>query len=177
MEKPYSEILGLPVLAEGVGKVARVTDVLIDTKDGRISAFFVNGGSDLIIAPIDILFFGQAVVISDPEDIIEAEDLIKAKETIQQDIPIVRSRVQTKKGDFLGKVYDYYVDTSFYGLTKIVVYKSFFGLFRTPERIIPAKDIIEIKKDLIIVKNDWAKKFVEQKEEEPLKTFYPDLAS
>lgn len=177
MEKPYSETIGLPLLVEGMGKAGRITDILIDTTDGRIAAFFVSNGHMKIIAPIDIVFFGQAIVVSDFEDIIDADELIKAKETIEKDIFILKSRVETKKGAYLGRVYDYFIDTSFYGLTKIVVYKSYMGLFKTPERIIPAKDIIEIKKGLIIVKNEWATKFAEQKEEEPLKGFYPDLAS
>jgi uncharacterized protein YrrD len=176
MEKPYSEILGIPVLVEGLGKAGRVTDVLIDTKNGSVAAFFMSNGHMQIIAPVDILFFGQVIVIGDFEDIIDAEDLIKAKEVIKEDIGLLNSRVQTKKGEDLGRIHDYFIDTSFYGLTKIVVYKSFLGLLKTPERIIPAKDIVEIKKDLVIVKNEWAKQAVKQKEEE-LKGFYPDLAS
>lgn len=177
MEKPYSEIVGLPLLVEGMGKAGRITDVLIDTKDGRVAAFFVSNGHMKIISPMDILFFGQAVVVSDFEDIIDVDELVKAQEVIKTDIGILKSRVETKKGAFLGKLYDYYIDTSAYGLTKIVVYKSYLGLFKTPERIIPTRDIIEIKKGLVVVKNEWAKKFAEQKAEEPLKGFYPDLAS
>jgi len=177
MEKPYSEIVGLPLLVDGMGKAGRITDVLIDTTDGRVASFFVSTGKMQIISPMDIVFFGQAVVISDFEDIIDPDELIKAKKVIEADIGILKSRVVTKKGAYLGRLFDYFIDTSFYGLTKIVVYKSYFGLFRTPERIIPAKDIIEIKKGLIVVKNEWATKFAEQKDEEPLKGFYPDLAS
>ena len=176
MEKPYSEIIGLPVLIEGLGRASRITDILIDSKNGSIAAFFVAGGRMKIIAPMDILFFGQAVVIGDMEDIIDAEELIKAKQIIEKDIWILGSRVKTKKGEDLGNVHDYYVDTTYFGLTKIVVYKSYFGLFKTPERIIPSADIIDIKKDLIIVKNDWAKEKITAKEE-TVKRLHPDMAA
>jgi len=177
MEKPYSEIIGLPVIVDGLGRAGRITDILIDTSDGRVAAFYLNNSRTKIVAPIDIIFFGQAVIISDFEDIIDAEELIKAKETIERDIWVIQSRVETQKKEYLGKIYDYYIDTSFYGLTKIVVYKSFLGLLKSPERIIPAKDIVKIKKDLVVVKNEWAKETVKQKEEEALKSFYPDMAS
>ncbi|MBN1494995.1 PRC-barrel domain-containing protein [Candidatus Peregrinibacteria bacterium] len=177
MQKPYSEIIGLPVIIEGLGRAGRITDALIDTKDGKVAGFVVNNSLKKIIAPIDILFFGQAVVIGDPEDIIDPSDYIKAKETIEKDIWILHSRVETLKGEYLGKIYDYYLDVSYYGLIKIVVYKSFFGLLKTPERIIPAKDIVRIKKGLVIVKNQWAKQPVKHAQEEPLKNFYPDMAA
>lgn len=163
-------------MIEGVGKIARVTDILIDTLDGKVVAFFVSTGKMKIVAPIDIIFFGQGLVIRDNEDIIDANDLVKVQVTIKRDIRLLKSRVETKKGDFLGNLHDFYIDTKAYGLTKIVVHKSLLGLFKTPDRIIPARDIIEIKKDLVIVKNKWAGKPAEA-EEERVRKLYPDLAS
>lgn len=173
MEKQYSQIIGIPVVAEGVGQLARITDIIIDHKDGKVAAFFVNSGKMKIIAPIDIIFFGQSVIISDVLDIIDADDLLKASEVINDDIRILKSRVETKKGEYLGNIYDYYIDTKGFGLTKIVVYKSYLGLFKTPERVISARDIIEIKKNLVIVKNKCAKNYA-LNEEEKVPKFYPE---
>jgi hypothetical protein len=63
MEKAYSEIIGLPVIIEGVGKITRVTDALINTENGKIVAFFVDSGKNKLIAPIDVLFLGRALII------------------------------------------------------------------------------------------------------------------
>jgi sporulation protein YlmC with PRC-barrel domain len=177
MEKVYSEIIGLPVTVEGVGKIARITDILVDTNDGRVVAFFVNAGKTKIVAPIDIIFFGRGLVIHSAEDIIDTQDLIKATKVIESDIKLLKNRVETKKGEYLGNVYDFYIDTGAFGLTKIVVHhKSFMGFFKTPDRLIPARDIIEIKKGLVIVKNKYSIKRAEEKKKQYSK-LYPDMAS
>lgn len=174
MEKSYSYIVGMPVVAEGIGKIARVTDVIIDHRDGKVAAFFVNSGKMKIITPMDILFFGQTITIGDHEDIIDAHDIIKVDEIIKGDIRVLKNRVETQKGEYLGHVQDYYIDVKGFGLTKILVYKSFLGLFKGTERLISARDIIEIKKGLIVVKNKCAKIFIE--EEEKVTKLYPDVA-
>ncbi len=174
MEKSYSLIIGMPIVVEGIGKVGRITDVIIDYRDGKVAAFFVNNGKLKIITPMDIIFFGQAITISDHEDIIDAQEVIKVDEIIKGDIRILKNRVETQKGDYLGHVQDYYIDVKGFGLTKIVVYKSFLGLFKGSERLIPARDIVEIKKGLIVVKNKWAKTYIE--DEERVTKLYADVA-
>ena len=171
MEKTYSQIVGLPVVVEGLGKVARITDMLIDSDTGKIACFFVNRGKMKIILPSDIIFFGQAAIIGDLDDIIDAEDIIRVTEIIRKDIGFLKSKVQTQKGEYLGQVHDYIVDISFFTLTKIIVYKSFLGLLKTPNLLIPSRDIVKIKKNLIIVKNKCAR------EKEKMPNLYPDLAS
>jgi uncharacterized protein YrrD len=101
--------------------------------------------------------------------------LIKAQEVIKRDISLLKSRVETKKGEYIGNIYDYYIEAVSFGLTKIVVYKSVFGFFKTPSRFIPAQDIIEIKKDLVIVKNKYSMKHAEV--EEGYKKLTPDPAA
>jgi len=174
MEKPYSYIVGLPVVVEGMGKAARITDILIDHRDGKVAAFFVNRGKMKIITPMDILFFGQAVTIGEHEDIIDAQDIVKVWDVVKSDIRILKNRVETKKGEYLGHVQDYYIDVKGFGITKILVYKSLLGLFKGPERLISARHIIEIKKGLIIVDNKCAKK--ETAKEERITKLYPDAA-
>lgn len=174
MEKTYNQIVGAPVVVEGVGKIARITDILIDHKDGKVCCFFVDKGKMKIITPMDIIFFGQVITIHDAEDIIDVQDVIKVQECIESGIRIYKSRVETKKGEYLGNVQDYYVDVKVFGLTKIVVYKSILGLFKSQDRIISARDIIEIKKGLIIVENKCAKVFKEERE--GVTKLYPDAA-
>ena len=174
MEKSYNQIVGAPVIVEGLGKIARITDILIDHNDGKVCCFFVDKGKMKMITPMDILFFGQAITIHDGEDIIDAEDVIKVQNCLESNIRIHKSRVETKKGEYLGNVQNFLINTKAFGLTKIIVYKSFLGLFKSQDRIISARDIIEIKKGLIIVKNKCAKVFDE--EEERVAKLYPDMA-
>lgn len=174
MEKSYNQIIGLPVVVDGVGRIARITDILIDHKDGKVCCFFVDKGKMKIIMPMDILFFGQMVMVHDPEDVIDAEDVIKVQKCVESDIRIHKSRVETKKGEYIGNVQNFLIDVKGFGLTKIIVYKSFLGLFKSQDRTISARDIIEIKKDLIIVKNKCAKVYDE--EEERVRKLSPDMA-
>lgn len=175
MKKAYSEIVGLPVSVEGVGKITRVTDILIDTNNGRVMAFFVSSGKMNIVVPVDILYFGNGLFIHSLEDIIDANDIIKVREVIQNGIKILRSRVETKKGEYIGNVFDYLIDTNLYSLSKIAVHKSFLGIFKTPDRLIPMQDIIEIKKGLIIVQDKYALKFADE-EAKRYPNLYPDIA-
>lgn len=174
MEKAYSEIVGMPVTVDGSGKAGRVTDVLVDPLDGRVAAFFT--GRMKIISPMDIIFFGRAITIGNYDDVIDVDDLVKVQDIIKRDVRLLKSDVQTQKGDYLGKIYNYYIDVGAYGLTKIVVYKSFFGILKSPERIIPARDIVKIEKNLVTVKNKHAKQPVAAEEDSNVKELYPDIA-
>lgn len=177
MEKAYSQIIGIPVVVEGLGKIARVSDIIIDTENGKIACFFVNAGKMKIITPSDILFFGQAIIIGDPEDVIDAEDIVRVNEVINRDIRILKSKVQTQKGEVLGHIHNFIIDLKFFGLTKIVVYKSFFGLFKTQDLLISARDIVKIEKGLVTVKNKCAKQMYKESEMEKYPGLSPDLAS
>jgi len=177
MEKSYSQIIGIPVVVEGLGRIARVTDMIIDTETGKIACFFVNAGKMKIILPSDILFFGQTIIVGDTEDIIDAEDIVRVSDVIKRDIRLLNSKVQTKKGEVLGHIHNLIVDIKFFGLTKIVVYKSFFGLFKTRDLIISARDIVKIEKGLVTVKNKCAKQLYRENEKNKVPGFYPDLAS
>lgn len=157
MEKTYKQIVGTPVVVEGLGKVARVSDILVNTDNGKIACFFVNTGKLKIILPSDILFFGQAIILANIDDIVDAEDIVRVTRIMEKDIRLLKSHVETEKGESLGAVHDYYVNVKFYGLMKIVVYKSFFGLFKTQDLLISARDIVKIEPGKITVKDKCAK--------------------
>jgi len=178
MQKEYSQIIGTPIVVEDLGRVGRITDVAIDTQTGKVACFFVNTGKMKIITPNDIIFFGPAIVIGDHEDIVDAEDIIRVSNVLERDIGILNSRVETQKGEFLGTVHNFVIDLQFFVLTKLVVYRSFFGLFKTRDLLISAEDIIKIEKGLIVVKNKYAKKPVTTKDIKKYPNLYPaDLAS
>ncbi|MBA4336475.1 hypothetical protein C0416_01730 [bacterium] len=178
MEKEYSQIIGTPIVVEDLGRIGRVTDITVDTQTGKVACYFVNTGKMKIITPNDIIFFGPAIVIGDSEDIVDAEDIIRVSNVLERDIGILKSRVETQKGEVLGNVHNFIIDVDFAVLTKIIVYKSFFGLFKTKDLLIPAKDIIKIEKGVIVVKNKYAKKPLMVKDIKKYPSLYPaDLPS
>ncbi|MBD3156961.1 hypothetical protein GF369_03990 [Candidatus Peregrinibacteria bacterium] len=172
MEKTYNQIVGTPVVVEGLGKVARVSDILIDTDNGKIACFFVNTGKLKIILPRDILFFGQAIILADIDDIVDAEDIVRVTRIIEKDIRLLKSHVETEKGESLGTVHDYYVNVKFFGLMKLVVYKSFLGLFKTQDLLISARDIVKIEPNKITVKDKCAKQPYQQEAREEYARFH-----
>ena len=60
----------------------------------------------------------------------------------------------TEDGFKLGKVVDFSMDMRDYVLKKLFVSKEILGMVRYDNRIIPAKNIVEILPNKIIVKNN-----------------------
>ncbi|MFC1749441.1 PRC-barrel domain-containing protein, partial [Pseudomonadota bacterium] len=88
-------------------------------------------------------------------DVIESSEIQKVEKILELQIPVIKNKVFTKKGEYLGKALDYSMDPKMFVLTSIVVAKSFLGILQWDRRIIGYKDIIEIKKDAIIVANNF----------------------
>ena len=121
MEKYYRQTIGLPVISHSRQPLTRVRDVIIDTDKGKIVGFFVMGGANRVIAPIDILNWNSAIMINDQEDIVEPHDVHTIGEALKKDTTIYKKRVFTKSGDYLGKVLDFGMNSKLFELTIIVV--------------------------------------------------------
>lgn len=153
MEKYYRQTIGLPVISHSRQPLTRIRDVIFDTDKGKIVGFFVMGGSNRVIAPIDILEWNSAIMINDQEDIIEPQEVHTIHNALKKDVSIFKKKVYTKSGDYLGKVLDFGMNNKLYELTVIIVSKTFLNILFWDKKIIAAKEIIEIKPDRIIVKD------------------------
>jgi len=153
MDKYFSQTVGIPVVTEFGQKVGRVFDVIINTDNGKVVGFLVSSSGHKVIAPVDILTWDHALYIHDFEDILEVDEIHSVREAMRKGIRVWRSRVVTKSGENLGHVVDFMMHDKLFVLTKIVVAKSFLGLINYRRRVIAHKDILEIKKDRIIVKD------------------------
>lgn len=153
MDRYYSQTLGTTVLTTSGMPAGRICEIVIDPDTGKIAGFLMAPRGEYVIAPADILFWDENIFIHDEEDILQTGEIIKVRQVLENEIPILRSKVYTKKGLFLGKVYDIGINPKLFVMTKIVVAKNIFGLFPYEEKIIARGDILEIKKDRIIVKD------------------------
>ncbi len=156
MERLFSKIIGTLVFHENIRAITSIKDLLINPDTGKIEAFIVNESKNLVILPMDIIKWSNFIKISDNNAIIEGEEIIKVTEIQKKGTYIYRNKVETKKGVFLGKVFDFTINDKFLNLQKIYVAKGFLGLIRYDSRIISAEDIIEITSDKIIVKDSLA---------------------
>lgn len=153
MERYYTQTLGLPVVTESGHKIARVYDVVLNTDTGKVVGFLTSPSGQKVVAPVDILFWGNVLSVHDEESILDSEEIHAVSDAFRRGTRVMRGRVVTKSGQYLGQVLDYAVNDKLFVMTKIVVAKMFLGLITYDRRIIAHKDILEIKKDRIIVRD------------------------
>lgn len=132
--------------------LSRIFDLAIDTEKGKIVGFLLAPVGNKVVAPVDVVSWGSQLVVSDSEDILEIDEIQAVIKVLTRNIPIYRNRVYTKDGLYLGRVINFAVHAKMLTLTKIVVAKRFLGI-RHGRLIINSKDIIEINKDSIVVRN------------------------
>jgi len=164
MEYAYSKIIGLPVFeAENMRPVFLIQDVIVDPESGRIVAFLADGRRNIVITPHDILAIKHGVWIKDVDDLCTVEDVLRVSKVVEDFGSFLMKKVVTESGKVLGKVVDMYFDSQIIQLNKIHVAKNILGFIQYDSRILPAKNIIEARKDVIIVKDDDAKERVTDK--------------
>jgi uncharacterized protein YrrD len=153
MDRYFSRTVGIPIVTDSGYKISRVYDVLINSETGKVVGFITSPRGNRVLAPIDILTWNHVLIVHDEESILETGEIHQAVEAQRKNIRVYQNRVITKSGIPLGKVIDYMIHDKMFVLTKIVVAKIFLGIITYDRRIIAHKDIIEIKKAGIIVKD------------------------
>ncbi|MBU1992240.1 hypothetical protein KKG51_00865 [Patescibacteria group bacterium] len=157
----------MPILIEDSARpVGRVHDLIVDPENGNLIAFTANSRGNKVIAPRDVLKFGRHLLIRDHEDICDTGDILRVSEVQERAVPIMKNKVEAEKGEYLGRVFDYVVDTKAQKLIKLYVAKSLLGLLRVDVRIISAKYIVEITPNVILIKDSLAKIPIEEEHEE-----------
>ncbi len=155
MEKLYSHILGTPVMEDDeIRPLTTVKDVVMDPDRGMLLALVVDVSRNMVIAPIDILSWGRAIRIHNGGVIIEGEEVVRIAEVLKRGISIFHNKVFTEEGVYLGRVFDFSLDNKSLSLNNLYIQKTFMGIIRLDSRIIPAKEIVEITSEKIIVKSD-----------------------
>ncbi len=153
MDRYYTQTIGAPILTTSGMPAGRVGDIVIEPETGKVVGFLLAPRGQYVIAPADILFWEDNIFIHDQEDILETGEIIKVQQVLKKEIRIMYNRVFTEKGKYLGKVYDIGMNPKFYVMTKLAIAKNILGLFPYDEKIIARGNILEIKKDRIIVKD------------------------
>jgi uncharacterized protein YrrD len=154
MERYFLQTVGTPVISEHGQLCGRIYDIIIDPETGSVAAFSLSMKNRKVLAPIDVITWGRQIIIGHSEDIIDANEIHKVAKILEKEIPVLRNKVYTKKGEYIGKVIDYSMDPQLFALTSIVTARDILGILQWDKRIINYKDIIEIRKDAIIVKNN-----------------------
>lgn len=159
MEKLYSEIIGTPVFEDDAPRpFTTVRDLVLDPEmRGKLIAFVVNGGRGRILSPVDVISWGNVMKVHSASDVTEVENILRVDAVLKNDTKFDGALVETEKGENLGRVFDFVINTKTFDLRRIFVAKSFLGLLRYESRIISAKDIVEVLVDKIVVKEGTRK--------------------
>lgn len=155
-------IIGKPVTDNQHKPVASIQDIVIDPATGKLIAVLVSQDSFILADEIIELNEG-GIMIRDTDVFIERLESEDVQKIMKDDIKVLGNNVKTVKGDSLGKVKDFEVDSNFLKLSRLHVSGGILKDFLRGELIMSSKHIVEIKKDEILVKDIYLKQ--DQKEE------------
>ena len=122
----------------------------IDPENGKVIA--IKCGFKQILTPVDILKWNTAIYINDRESLTVREHVVRLQNFPKGQDTILYRPVYTESDEFIGRVYDFAIDTGAMMLWQIFVKKKFL-LFTTFETTVQYSNIVEIKEDRMIVKD------------------------
>lgn len=162
MVKLISDIIGTKVLLfQERSIVGEVAGCIIDPKDGAFLGIKIISEVERkskVIPENEIKGFGPDIVlVKDMRSLSEPEDVVRIGEALKIDPKIIGEKVETECGQKLGTVEDATINLQLLALERLYVRPKGILNFFAEQLIIPAKKIIEIKKDLIIVSDEFAK--------------------
>jgi uncharacterized protein YrrD len=163
MQKLATELINRGViLRQENALVGRVQEVIINPADGKFMGFLLKEGFGKerikALAEKDILGLNdQYVLIASYGVLGDVEDIVRINEVTKQKIPIIKNKVYTLSGTYLGKIRDFSIDLTQAKLSRLYVIPVFLKKF-TAELIIESKCIVSIKKDRVVVDDSCVQK-------------------
>jgi uncharacterized protein YrrD len=157
MVRFISDIIGSQVLLfQERAHVGPAKEVIIDPNDGSFLGIVVFDPIERkkkVVPASEIKGSGKNfLLIKDYDSISEPEDVIKIQSALEINPKIIDARVETQSGQYLGKVGDATVN---FKMMCLYVHPNSFIKFLAKDLIIPAKKIIEIQKNRIIVSDEF----------------------
>lgn len=148
-----SHLIGLPVGAtENQSKIGEIWQIIFESKNGSILGFLVNRSfwqKKKVLAKADVLSLDEdAAVVSSADSLIEIDEVVRIKEVLENNIPIIGQIAKTENGKNLGRVDNVLIDTSALTIVK------FYLKNLLEDRIIPFDKVIKITKQAVIFQND-----------------------
>ncbi len=155
MERLFSQSIGIPVIADDLkAPVGFVKDFIINTENGKIMAFIINKKQNLVVSEQDISGFEFFPRIKTVDAMIEGKEIVRVYDVQKKGLFIVKNRVFTENGKYLGICEDFSYDDNSFQLKKLFVSRRFLHFFKLDERIIAIEEIVVVKRNKIVVKDD-----------------------
>ena len=156
-----SRLIGTPVLSVQTGApIGYVSDTITDPDNLTIIAFRLNGPligkspANLLAASSVREYSSFGMVVDSIDELITSSDVIKIERIIGLNFSLIGLKVETKKGNKLGKVSDFTVTSEDFITQQIIVKRPAIKSFIDPELTISRKEITEVTDYKIIVKDE-----------------------
>ena len=184
-----SRLINCPILSLHVsGKIAQVVEPVVDPNDLKIIAFKVEGplvGREAgNVLPVHSIreFSRLGMIIDSIDELVEEEEVINIKNILELNFSLVGLKVQTKKGEKLGKVADFSVEPESWQIQQIIVQRPWLKSFLDPELIISRQRIANVDDYTITITDEHEKPKTKAKANPDLVNFInpfrePDFAS
>lgn len=153
--KRSQEIIGLPVFSiiDGV-KIGQVKDLVINPEEGRVDFILVANSSWYTGAKVlpfqDVVGIGEhAVTTESPAMLLNIEESEEARKLLERNIQIKGTRVLTNKGNLIGVISEFEVDTETGHLARLE-YKTAQDEMKL--EIIEADDVLTYGTEVVVVR-------------------------
>ncbi len=158
-----NDLLNQPILSLQTGKkIAQISYPIVNPEDLSIVAFELSGRfldkdqeSFLLVSDIrEQSKFGM--IIDSSDEIVAKDDVINLRQILDLEFELINLPVYDQKNNFLGKVKQYTIVPGFFLIYQLIVDRPLLKSWFDNQLIIDRKQIIDVKPDRIIIKQELA---------------------
>ena len=154
-----SRLIGTPILSIQIGgPIGRIASSILDPNELKIIAFRLEGPmlkDNNILDVRSIREYSEyGMVVDDIDEIVAESDVIKIQRVLELNFNLIGLKVETKKGNKLGKVSDFVVTSEDFFTKQIIVKRPVVKSLNDPELVISRQEIVEITDYKVIVKDE-----------------------
>ena len=150
-----SKLIGTPVLSvQTSSAIATVTAAIIDPDNLKVIGLRVNGPAPILDTKSIREYSNLGIVVDTVDELVGPDDIIKIQEVLALNFNLAGLKVETKKGSKLGHINDYTLTTDDFSIQQIIVKRPLVKSFIDPELTIHRREIIEVRDDKVIVRDE-----------------------
>lgn len=156
---PIDQLIDLPVMSLQTGtELARTTGVIVDPREMKIAAFYVEGSSletrPAVLHPEDIRELSDiGFIVDDSDRLMSMDGLVRLQTIIDLGFELQGMKVVDQEKHKLGKVADYVIEPNGFTVQQLNVQQPLLRSLSSAVRVIRRTQVVAVKKDVIIVKN------------------------
>ena len=154
MRVRFTRCPGLPVVDDDTGEpLGAISGILLHPDTGVVEGFFVRTpglfrGPDRFLGSVDILHWGTRITVRHVDVLTGPEERVRLQPILESGRPVLGQPIITESGTVLGRCADVQFDTEHYRLEWL--FPRRFLHWGVP---VPASQIVEVRREAIVVKD------------------------